>query len=62
MKYTPTEKAIHKLISLGYKHTASGGSGYIMPRYWIFKKPDGETFIACKTKSLKEEIAKAEGK
>jgi len=56
MGITSTQKAINKLIELGYVMTGAGGSGFIMPKYWMFKKPDGSNFIACRTKTLLEEI------
>lgn len=53
---TPTEKAINELINKGYKMVGAGGGGFIMPKYWMFERPDGTNFIACKTKTLKAEI------
>ncbi|KKN70409.1 hypothetical protein LCGC14_0431040 [marine sediment metagenome] len=54
---TPTEKAIERLIELGYEMNAKitdiGGSDFI----WIFKRPDGTIFVACKTKTLLKEIS-----
>ena len=55
---TPTQRAIDSLIELGYEMVGAGGSGFIMPRYWLFKRPDGSTFVACKTKALIVEIEK----
>ena len=55
-RITPTQKAIDCLIKLGYEMTGAGGSGFIMPRYWMFKRPDGSNFIACKTKTLMKEL------
>lgn len=59
-KTTPTEKYLDQLWQKGYKVEISGGEGFILPRYWKIRRPDGTYFWATKTKHLKEELGKAE--
>lgn len=56
MHKTPTQRILECLQvykDKGLEFISSGGSGFILPRYWIFKWR-GETVCCCKTKSLKE--------